>query len=226
MSHELATAIELSVQGQQLVLRGDGTLYLPTYQTLLVADLHLGKDASFRAAGIPVPAGMSESTLEQLSIALRDSGAKQLYILGDLIHDQNSLSTSLIDTFNKWREGFPRLGLMLVRGNHDRHVSVFPESWQLDTCLNASLDPFELRHEVGRSTKATREQNTIEVGGHLHPVTLVGRGADQMRLPCFVVGDRQIVLPAFGPFKGGWLTTGRRQKVYPICDGRIFCASV
>jgi metallophosphoesterase superfamily enzyme len=54
----------------------------------------------------------------------------------------------------------------------------------------------------------------LTLAGHLHPVARIsGRGRDSLRLPCFVIDGRQIVLPAFGEFAGGslvWPENGRR----------------
>ena len=48
----------------------------------------------------------------------------------------------------------------------------------------------------------------LALAGHLHPVVrLNGPGRDSLRTPCFVVGTRQIVLPAFGEFVGGSLVS-------------------
>ena len=224
MSRLMSTEIEIGIQSQLVTLRGDGTLYLPGFRSLLAADLHLGKDASFRAAGVPVPGGIDEVTLQQLSLALHESRAERLYVLGDLIHDRHSMTSRLVRQFCSWRESHPRLSLILVRGNHDRHVSRFPTGWRMETCRRAVLGPFHLMHEVSSSSPPVDsiERESIEVGGHLHPVARVGRGADQMRLRCFLVGDRQIVLPALGPFKGGMPVKKGRQKLYPICDGKVF----
>jgi metallophosphoesterase superfamily enzyme len=38
-------------------------------------------------------------------------------------------------------------------------------------------------------------------------VRLNGPGRDSLRTPCFVMGERQIVPPAFGEFVGGSLVT-------------------
>ena len=45
-------------------------LYWPDERTLFVADVHLGKAASFRAAGVPMPTGHSGRDLGRIS-ALR-----------------------------------------------------------------------------------------------------------------------------------------------------------
>ena len=108
----------------------------------------------------------------------------------------------------------------LVRGNHDRHVLDFPESWQLETALTIQLGHFELQHEV--SDETLKLNDNIQIGGHWHPVTFVGRGADRMRLPCFVVGQRHITLPTFGPFKGGMVQKLNQDLTfYPILEGAM-----
>jgi metallophosphoesterase superfamily enzyme len=39
--------------------------------------------------------------------------------------------------------------------------------------------------------------------GHVHPgVRVFGRGDDSARLPCFVLGRRRAILPAFGRMTG------------------------
>jgi len=41
--------------------------------------------------------------------------------------------------------------------------------------------------------------------GHVHPARVLqgrGRGADRVRLPCFVFSDKRGILPAFGVFTG------------------------
>ena len=62
----------------------------------------------------------------------------------------------------------------------------------------------------------------FQIGGHLHPVTVIGRGADKMRLPCFVVSDRSVSLPAFGPFKGGLkFSRSPDRQLYPFAKARF-----
>jgi metallophosphoesterase superfamily enzyme len=41
------------------------------------------------------------------------------------------------------------------------------------------------------------------LAGHVHPgLTLVGRGLQRETLPCFLIGQRGAILPAFGSFTG------------------------
>src|SRR4029453_9621770 len=56
------------------------------------------------------------------------------------------------------------------------------------------------------------------LAGHLHPaVTLHGRGGDSVRLPCFWIRERLVVLPAFGAFTGGAsIRRDSRARVAPV----------
>ena len=93
----------------------------PAYSQLIVADVHLGKAASFRAQGVPVPNQVTEENLERLSMLIRVSRSSSLIVLGDLIHDRKALS-GLLPIWERWREQHPQLELKLIVGNHDRKL--------------------------------------------------------------------------------------------------------
>ena len=164
---------------------------------------------------------MNQETLDSLSKAIEETAAEHVFLLGDLIHDRDSMTAELIKTFANWRLKHANCKVTLVRGNHDRHVESFPESWQMEVATFARLGAMLLLHEVTAETLAA--ENCVQVGGHLHPVVSIGRGADQMRVQCFVVDPTHITLPAFGPFKGGLKQSrlpGRR--FFAICDGLVW----
>ena len=62
--------LRVEVAGAALHLMPERAAYLADEATLLVADVHAGKDASFRGLGVPVPPGSTESTLQRLSRAI------------------------------------------------------------------------------------------------------------------------------------------------------------
>ena len=211
----------VDVADHHMTLRGDGTIFLAAQRSLLVADLHLGKDASFRAAGVPVPHGMNQATLDSLSKAIEETEAEHIFLLGDLIHDRDSMTPALVKTFANWRTHHAECKVILVRGNHDRHVKSFPERWRLEVATEARIANLLLLHEVNDQTLSAAD--AFQVGGHWHPVVNVGRGADQMRVRCFVVDQTHLTLPAFGPFKGGLKQVrSPGRSFYPICDGLVW----
>ena len=54
-------------------------LYWPAEKTLVIADLHLGKAASYRALGQPVPSGSTQDNLERITQLIAQHQAQQAF---------------------------------------------------------------------------------------------------------------------------------------------------
>src|SRR5205085_6480824 len=75
--------IECDVMGERLLLLAERAAFWPARKALLVADFHLGKAASFRSAGIPLPSGTTTENVERLDRAVAATSATQVIFLGD-----------------------------------------------------------------------------------------------------------------------------------------------
>jgi metallophosphoesterase superfamily enzyme len=66
------------------------------------------------------------------------------------------------------------------------------------------------------------EVDLLNVAGHVHPVTVLGQGADRLRLPCFALhrNARQLLLPAFGHLTGGYAVSTEYQR-WVIADDQV-----
>jgi hypothetical protein len=57
-------------------------------------------------------------------------------------------------------------------------------------------------------------------------VTLTGAGRQRLRLPCFFLGERVGVLPAFGGFTGtAVLKPTARDRVYVVADDEVLAVN-
>ena len=185
----------LELAGERVELLSARALYRPARRTLLIADPHWGKAASFRARSLPIPEPIA-ADLARLTTALGATGAERLVILGDCVHARDGLDASVLVAVERWRSAHHTLAIDLVRGNHDRRAGDPPAAWGF--AVHATLDapPFAYRHEPQTGDLYT-------LAGHIHPaVRLVGRGSAGLRAPCFWFGARCGVLPAFGSFTG------------------------
>jgi DNA ligase-associated metallophosphoesterase len=195
---------------EHLLLLPDRAVWWPARRTLVVADVHLGKGAAFRKAGLPVPAGGSEKDLRRLDALLALTAVERLVVLGDLVHARASHQTELFDAVSRWRERNRAVTMMLVRGNHDRGAGRVPSSWE----IQEAEEPYD---DAGMifSHEPRHDAASPVLSGHVHPVFAV-RDFDRstVRVPCFVFDEaRCAVLPAFGTFTGGQLMrreSGRR----------------
>jgi uncharacterized protein len=204
-------ALGIEVAGVALVCLAERMLLWPAERTLFVADVHLGKAASFRAAGVPLPSGHSNRDLARISALLARHQATRLVILGDLIHTRSSYTEALHSNFRAFRAAHHSVAMILVRGNHDRHAGDAPPDWDLRVVSEPfALGPFACCHESGNASAG------IELAGHLHPALRLQARGEGITLPCFWLHARGIVLPAFGSLTGNAtvsLTRGERAVV-------------
>jgi DNA ligase-associated metallophosphoesterase len=210
--------IECTVAGEKLILLAERALFWPAKKALFVADFHLGKAASFRRAGIPLPSGTTSDNVERLGSAIDKTGAKQVVFLGDFLHSESGRAPSTLSRFGAWRESRKSVSLTLVRGNHDKNAGDPPESWDM-RCTDAGerLGTFVLNHEPGSA------RGGYALAGHIHPaVRLSASGEKSVRLPCFWFGARCGVLPAFGAFTGSAEVLPRRgDQVFVIAEQEV-----
>lgn len=203
--------VETEVGGVCLRLHAQRAAELPAERTLLVADLHVGKAASFRRLGVPVPGGTTAETLHRLGALKRACGATRIVFLGDLLHAAHGRSAALHAQLAGWRREHADVDLWLVRGNHDARAGDPPAALGV-TVVDEPLilGGLVLQHHPRPVAGA------YALAGHLHPCIAVGgRAGERLRLPCFHFGAQVGVLPAFGAFTG-------MQAVRPAAGDRVF----
>ena len=186
-----------------LLLPGRAAL-LPATRTLLVADLHLGKAATFRRAGIPVPEGSAQRDLARVAELVRGYEVRRLLVLGDLFHAKSGCTPQVFAEFASLRSQIAMTAVVLVMGNHDHAVGRLPDSLGLDACVPC-LDepPFHFVHEPATGVESSA-RDLFTVAGHLHPtISLRSPSGDRLADRCFVAEPGVLVLPAFGSFTGG-----------------------
>ncbi|SDM74503.1 putative phosphoesterase [Oryzisolibacter propanilivorax] len=218
-----ATEPAIHAAGARLLPLPEHALWWPDGSTLFIADLHLGKAATFRARGLPVPAGTTAENLLRLSAVLARTGVARLVVLGDFLHAAEAQTPALLTRLAQWRAAHAQVAMTLVRGNHDRHageppaelgIAVVDEPWQPwpDVPLACCHHPQAL--DGGR----------VVLAGHVHPaVVLRGRGRDALRLPAFCHEPHQVLLPAFGDFTGAHtLQRAPGRRLYAVGGGRVW----
>lgn len=214
---------ELNVAGEPLLLSALHALFIPRLSTVVVADLHWGKAATFRAKGVPLPSGVTASDLERLSEVVAETRAERLLVIGDLLHARAGRHERTLAAIAAWRSRHASLHMVLVRGNHDTQAGDPPQALNIE-CVDGPLlvGAFACQHHP------QSHASHYVLAGHLHPhVHLRGRGRQSVRLPCFAFRERGAVLPAFTAFTGGGAyTPSNGDRIFAIADGEIIPADV
>lgn len=188
--------MNIEIRGEELILDKERAIFLPKEELLAISDLHLGKAAHFRKAGLAIPTTVSRSDINRLEVLLHKYNPKTLLINGDMFHSDHN---SEIEEFAKWRKGFKEINFVLVKGNHDKQKQ--------EIYANMNVDVYDPTYNTSNfcfihdSLKCNSELYSI--GGHIHPgVSVYNKAKQRLRFPCFYFGEAYAVLPAFSNFTG------------------------
>lgn len=199
-----------------------GAIFSVAHQTLWVADLHLGKAATYRQLGQPVPKGTTTATLKQLTGDIEQCQAQQVIVLGDFLHGPLVHgSQSTLQAISTWRAQHAHCAITLIRGNHDDKAGDPPQS------LNIRVvdQPFEFETMLccHDDQAPGLSPHSLVLSGHTHPVVVVhGRARERFRLACFVVSPNRVILPAYGAFTGGHVhKPTSEESIYVIADQTV-----
>lgn len=186
--------------GQQLWLSAERTIFWEEQKALIVSDLHLGKTGHFRKSGIPVPQNLYKEDLQRLFSQVQYFNARQLVVVGDMVHSRANLELEL---FSKWRKDLGHLSIQLVRGNHD----ILPLKWYRENEIylheeSLVIDDFCFQHDPAACGN-NGELASYSFSGHIHPgIVISGMGKQSLRFPCFYFSENTCILPAFSRFTG------------------------
>lgn len=204
---------------QDLLLLPQKAIYWKQENALIAADVHLGKVGHFRKAGIAVPRDMEQNDLSVLSDLIYEHQPKKIIFLGDFFHSDMNADW---DWFILWRSQFPKLEIILVRGNHDIIQDKYYE--QLNIALHHKLlvGPFLMLHHPLKETDFEHAEG-YAFCGHIHPgISLSGRGRQSITLACFAFGAKQAILPSFGKFTGRVaIRSSKTDRIFAIAKDKV-----
>jgi metallophosphoesterase superfamily enzyme len=117
-----------------------------------------------------------------------------------------------------WRRKRPELQVELVRGNHDRRANPIPT----DLSITVHEQPVETEG-ILFAHEPTQDAPLPLICGHIHPAaTLRDFDGHGVRVPCFVVEPRLMILPAFGGFTGSCtIAPAKERRLYIAAHGRV-----
>jgi DNA ligase-associated metallophosphoesterase len=214
-----SSVIHFNLLDQQLTLLPQKAIYWQQEKALIVADVHMGKVGHFRKAGIAVPRDMEQNELGALSDLIYEHKPAKLILLGDFFHsDMNSDW----DWFVLWRSQFPKLEIILIRGNHDIIDDENYHRLNIILLNELLMGPFLMLHKPLADADLEQAGGYVFCG-HIHPgISLTGKARQHITLPCFAFGAKQAVLPSFGKFTGQiGIRSNKTDRIFAVANEKI-----
>ncbi len=193
---------------------GRRSLYFPHADALVLADLHVGRDA---ASNVELPLGERGDLLDRLGQLLDRFQPETVVFAGDILHAFDTVPlqasrtlTALVETVED-----AAASPMAVAGNHDR---LLDDVWDGEAVEEHRLD--DERTVVLHGHEPPTVDADRYVIGHDHPAIEI----EGQRRPCHLVGEGVyhgsdvFVLPAFNRLAPGVLLNRTRALESPLAD--------
>jgi DNA ligase-associated metallophosphoesterase len=181
---------------QKIWLSPERCMFWENQQTLILSDMHIGKTAHFRKAGIAVPQQVFQEDLHRLFQQIHFFSPRRIIVTGDLFHSEANLEH---DWFSNWRRELDGIDFILVKGNHEilrndvyRNLGIEIVDKELE------IAPFFFSHDL-----VEEKLDGFSFVGHTHPgIHIQGKGKQSFVFPCFYFTSDFCILPAFSKFTG------------------------
>jgi hypothetical protein len=169
----------------------DRALYVKAESTLVLADVHLGRDET---SGVQFRLGEHEDVTGRFEALCARFDPDEVVVAGDLLHSFSSLPRGVTETLRELREIAEGRGARVVvtPGNHDTMLS---RLWDGPTEREYPVGDWLVchghEHPVGSASGYVvgHDHPTIEIAGKRRPCYLYGEGVyeggDVLMLPAF-----------------------------------------
>lgn len=190
-------------------------------EVLVVNDLHLGLEGVLQMQGAAVPRFQKSVIVPRLDALLKRYNPQRLVINGDFKHNFGR------NLDQEWREAMQvlrmlteRTAVTLVKGNHDNYLDTMAQQVGVPVQPRVHLDRWVLAH----GHEAFPTEGRTAVVGHEHPaLVLRDEVGARLTMPCFLVGEGILAVPAFSPLSAGTdvtvNVTGRGEHFTPMFKG-------
>ncbi|RLF43693.1 MAG: phosphoesterase [Thermoplasmata archaeon] len=185
-------------------------LYAEKQNAAVIADLHLGYEGVLRMQGIMIPNYQKEVIKERLKKIMEKYEPESIIVNGDFKHEFGK------NLRQEWREVGEMLeflsqksNVFLIKGNHDNFLKTIASKYNIPVKMQMEMDGITIAH------------GHVEIKGkkiimaHEHPsIHIRDKVGASLRLPCYMVSQSIIVMPAFSPLATGTDVSSTDAKEY------------
>jgi DNA ligase-associated metallophosphoesterase len=204
-----AGSFDVETCGERLTLLPERGIWWAARRTVLVADVHFGKEDIWRRHGIAIPAGSNAADFERLARLITTLRALRCIVLGDFVHGRLESGDACSKDLARFRARTAATEFEVVAGNHDRAATMPAAEGAVRWHHAAAVEmpPFVLAHDPAESPS----ENAFALAGHVHPVARLGEGKRALRVPVFWQRRRSLVPVRTAPGECLYAVAGERM---------------
>ena len=196
------------------------SLYWKRLNTLIIADLHLGKSVSYAKNKQFLPPYDTKEILDELFISLEEIKPNKLIIVGDLLHDAFSTLSLKEKDHKDFRQYMKNTDFIWIKGNHDKNIEIKG----FNNFSKYEVDKFLFTHIPISSS-------LFQICGHYHPKAKISHKGKTIFKTSFVHNEKILILPSFGILTGGLDINSETIKkvlgtknlnIYPVGQNKVY----
>lgn len=195
--------------GEIVILEPYPAVYIPSIDSMVIAELHLGYEAAMAEQGLFLPRVQLKKEQEMIEGMLSKQKAGRIIVNGDFKHEFTRGS------FREYKEVGDMLGFLvnrfkmvtLIKGNHDNFLIYPARRYGAELLDELEVGDYYFHHgHVLPDLRKVKARNIVIA--HEHPaVALYDEVGAKEKIPCFLYGKTKdknlLVLPAFSPLSQG-----------------------
>ncbi|MFH1398875.1 MAG: metallophosphoesterase [Candidatus Woesearchaeota archaeon] len=179
----------------------DLALYLKSYKTLVIADLHIGYEEALNKQGILMPRFQYKELSKRLLTIIDKTRPETIVINGDFKHEFGEISET------EWRQALRVFDLLakhsdiiIIKGNHDTILGPIADKRKIKVLDHYTIVDIYITHgNTIPKDMHFKKAKTIIIG-HEHPAVSIREHARSETFKCFLVGKWKqktlIVMPS------------------------------
>ncbi|MFC2175293.1 metallophosphoesterase [archaeon] len=178
------------------------------HDALVVADLHIGLEQDLHAKGVRLPS-LTQRMLKEIEQLLFETGAKKLFVLGDLKHHIKSISNQEAKEIPLFLSALAeRAELKVILGNHDAGIEPLLKGIEVFGPRGFTYRKHLLFHGHAKPRPDYAKDAKQLIASHWHPVfefrdPIGGRSVEKMWVEAKAFDKPLLIMPSFNRLLGG-----------------------
>lgn len=184
-------------------------LYLREHKTIVISDLHIGKEEEMRSAGVMIPASQKQYYQKEIARLLQEHDVLRVVFNGDIKHEFKRISAEEWNDVKSLITSLQEKGIVveIILGNHDNMLVPILNKLRIKGRKELLLGSVLITHGDLQQKELSLDKCSTIIIGHEHPSLLLADGVRSESAKCYLVGEeygkKMIVMPAFNPLSLG-----------------------